>query len=139
MTINFITLYLCFLFQQSEAERKNPFAFSILNHSNLGLLEALLSVIFRPHNSYCIYVDAKASDKYKVSTKNKSYIIRKISGLPPCFSCFPQLVHIFVQAGAKIFLVVTLSSRFIFHAYFMCVKDGENYRIDSNRPSSYYS
>jgi len=53
--------------EQTEAERKIPFAFSILNHSNLGLLEALLSVIFRPHNSYCIYVDAKASDTYKSS------------------------------------------------------------------------
>ena len=53
--------------QQTEAERKVPFAFSILNHSNLGLLEALLSVIFRPHNAYCIYIDAKAADSYKVS------------------------------------------------------------------------
>lgn len=53
--------------QLTHAEETTPFAYSILNHSNLGLLEALLSVIFRPHNSYCIYVDAKASDQYKAS------------------------------------------------------------------------
>ena len=60
-------MYLLFSLQkQTEAERKVPFAFSILNHSNLGLLETLLSVIFRPHNSYCLYIDAKAPDSYKV-------------------------------------------------------------------------
>jgi hypothetical protein len=61
-------------FKQTEAERMTPFAYSILNHSSLGLLEALLSVIFRPHNSYCIYVDAKASDRHKVSGKGMATI-----------------------------------------------------------------
>ena len=42
-----------------------PFAYSVLNHANIGLLESLLSTIFRPHNSYCIYIDDKSSDTYK--------------------------------------------------------------------------
>ena len=48
-----------FLLQMTEAEGQVPFAYSVLNHANIGLLEALLSAIFRPHNSYCIYIDAK--------------------------------------------------------------------------------
>ena len=39
---------------------KVPLAFSILCHSNLGILEVLLASIFRPQNYYCIYVDNKA-------------------------------------------------------------------------------
>lgn len=35
-----------------------------MSHSNLGVLEALLASMFRRHNSYCIYVDNKASDDY---------------------------------------------------------------------------
>ena len=54
------------LLQMTEAEGQVPFAYSVLNHANIGLLEALLSAIFRPHNSYCIYIDAKSSDTYKV-------------------------------------------------------------------------
>ena len=50
----------------TEAEGQVPFAYSVLNHANIGLLEALLSAIFRPHNSYCIYIDAKASETHKV-------------------------------------------------------------------------
>ena len=48
------------IFQVTEEEKRVPLAFSILCHSNLGILEALLASIFRPQNYYCIYVDKKA-------------------------------------------------------------------------------
>ncbi len=41
-----------------------PLAFSILCHSNLGILEALLASIFRPHHAYCIYVDNKVDTEF---------------------------------------------------------------------------
>ena len=44
-------------------------AFSILCHSNLGVLEVLLASIFRPHNYYCIYVDKKASKEFLNNVK----------------------------------------------------------------------
>ena len=55
----FINLFLYFLFQPTIYELKTPLAFVIVAHSHLGLLEAQLSTIFRPHNAYCIFVDSK--------------------------------------------------------------------------------
>ena len=40
-------------------------AFSVLNHANIAMVEAVMSVIFRPQNVYCIYIDAKSPDEYK--------------------------------------------------------------------------
>ena len=39
-------------------------AFSIMAHNELPLLEVLLSTIFRPYHSYCIFVDAKAPSEF---------------------------------------------------------------------------
>ena len=44
-------------------------AFGIVTHSQIGLLESLLASIFRPHHSYCIFVDAKSTSKFKALTK----------------------------------------------------------------------
>jgi hypothetical protein len=44
-------------------------AFSIMCHSNLGILEALLASIFRPHNYYCVYVDNKVSLEFQNNVK----------------------------------------------------------------------
>ena len=53
----------------SNEEKKVPLAFSILCHSNLGILEALLASIFRPQNYYCIYVDNKAPAEFLNNVK----------------------------------------------------------------------
>ena len=54
------------IFQQiSKAERQTPLAFSILAHDQFPLLETLIALLFRPHNSYCIFVDAKAAADYE--------------------------------------------------------------------------
>jgi len=60
----------------TNKEKDLPFAYSILNHGNIGLLEALLSTIFRPHNSFCIYIDAKSSEKYKVFLIKLNYFFQ---------------------------------------------------------------
>ena len=52
-------------FQPTIYELKTPLAFSIVAHSHLGLLEAQLATIFRPHNGYCIFVDSKANNSYR--------------------------------------------------------------------------
>ena len=43
-------------------------------HGNLGLLEALMSTIFRPQNIYCIYVDDKSPTEYKKSVRQLAAI-----------------------------------------------------------------
>ena len=40
-------------------------AFSFVVHKNPGLFEILLHLTFRPYNSYCIYIDYKASEDIK--------------------------------------------------------------------------
>ena len=55
--------------QVIEEEKKIPLAFSILCHSNLGILETLLASIFRPQNYYCIYVDNKAPVEFLNNAK----------------------------------------------------------------------
>jgi len=44
----------------SEEERQFPIAFSLLTYENLEQTERLLRLIYRPHNVYCIHVDAKS-------------------------------------------------------------------------------
>ena len=39
----------------------HPIGFSILLHDDLGVFEILLKQIFRPHHSFCIHIDRKAS------------------------------------------------------------------------------
>ena len=60
----------------TKEEVETPLAFSILNHANIGMLEAVLSTIFRPHNSYCIYVDAKSTDEYKADVLKLTNVYR---------------------------------------------------------------
>ena len=52
-------------FQLTEYEHSTPLAFSIVVHNHIGQLEALMGSLFRPQNSYCIYVDPKTSSKFK--------------------------------------------------------------------------
>ena len=45
-------------------EKRIPLAFSIIAHEQFPLLETLIASIFRPHNLYCIFVDAKAATEF---------------------------------------------------------------------------
>jgi len=44
----------------TDEERRFPIAFSLLTYENLKQTERLLRLIYRPHNVYCIHVDAKS-------------------------------------------------------------------------------
>ena len=46
-------------------ERQSPLAFSIMVHDQLPLLETMIALLFRPHNSYCIFVDKKAPTEFQ--------------------------------------------------------------------------
>ena len=56
--------------QVTEDEKSLQLAFSIVLHSNLGLLEAQLAALFRPQNAYCIYIDQKAPDSFYQAVTN---------------------------------------------------------------------
>lgn len=45
----------------SEEEISLPIAFSIIFHENIEQTERLLRAIWRPHNFYCLHLDARAS------------------------------------------------------------------------------
>jgi hypothetical protein len=45
-----------------------PIAFNILTHQSLAQVERLLRAIYRPHNSYCIHVDAVANETFSTGT-----------------------------------------------------------------------
>ena len=51
-------------YQVSSIERQISLAFSIIAHDQFSLLETLIASLFRPHNSYCIFVDAKATTEF---------------------------------------------------------------------------
>jgi beta-1,3-galactosyl-O-glycosyl-glycoprotein beta-1,6-N-acetylglucosaminyltransferase/N-acetyllactosaminide beta-1,6-N-acetylglucosaminyltransferase/mucin type N-acetylglucosaminyltransferase 3 len=42
-----------------------PIAFNILTHRSMAQVERLLRAIYRPHNSYCIHIDAKANETFQ--------------------------------------------------------------------------
>jgi len=44
----------------TDDERQFPIAFSLLTYENLEQTERLLRLIYRPHNVYCIHVDASS-------------------------------------------------------------------------------
>ena len=44
----------------TDEERRFPIAFSLLTYENMEQTERLLRLIYRPHNVYCIHVDAKS-------------------------------------------------------------------------------
>jgi len=48
----------------TQEERDYPLAYSIVVHKNAGQVERLLRTIYRPHNVYCIHIDAKAPDAF---------------------------------------------------------------------------
>lgn len=65
----------------TQEELQTPLAFSIIAHNQISLLETLIASIFRPHNAYCIFVDAKASPEFQ----------DMVSNLVDCYkSQFPQ-------------------------------------------------
>ena len=47
-----------------DGKKQIKLGFSIMAHNELPLLEVLLSTIFRPYHSYCIFVDAKAPQEF---------------------------------------------------------------------------
>ena len=57
------------LFQVEKYESETPLAFAILVHNQMGQFEALLGSLFRPQNSYCIYLDQKTTDEFKAGVK----------------------------------------------------------------------
>jgi len=49
----------------TDEERRFPIAFSVLTYENLEQTARLLRLIYRPHNVYCIHVDAKSPDELR--------------------------------------------------------------------------
>ena len=48
----------------------NQLAFSHLVHEQATILEAFLSIYFRPNNFHCIHVDEKATPTFKAAVRN---------------------------------------------------------------------
>ena len=65
---------------------ETPLAFAIVVHNQLGQLEALLASLFRPQNSYCLYLDKKTSAEFKQGAEkmvsNYKAKFPKVSFLP---------------------------------------------------------
>ncbi|CAD5113590.1 unnamed protein product [Dimorphilus gyrociliatus] len=57
-------------FKSSKEEKKFPIAYSILVYKSAEQTERLLRAIYRPHNVYCIHVDAKASESMQSAIKS---------------------------------------------------------------------
>ena len=60
--------FFCRNFTQATILKENistSLAFSYLVHDNPGIFEILLHLTFRPHNSYCIYIDLKTDEEIK--------------------------------------------------------------------------
>lgn len=52
--------------QNVDYDPEFPMAFSIIVHKEIAIFELFLSLIYRPHNFYCIYVDKKVpTEVYK--------------------------------------------------------------------------
>ena len=49
----------------SQEELNFPIAFAILTYQHVEQIHRLLQLIYRPHNFYCIHIDAKSSTKYR--------------------------------------------------------------------------
>ena len=63
----------------SKEELDFPLAFSILFHKDLEQVENLLRTIYRPHNWYCLHLDADASEVFLVF--NGSVVMQKSWGV----------------------------------------------------------
>ena len=69
-------------------------AFSYVVHDDPSLFEILLHLTFRPYNSYCIYVDYKATEEFKTAIQN----------LVKCYhSHFPHTTIFLYPQPAEIF------------------------------------
>ncbi|XP_053098242.1 beta-1,3-galactosyl-O-glycosyl-glycoprotein beta-1,6-N-acetylglucosaminyltransferase 7 isoform X2 [Pangasianodon hypophthalmus] len=53
----------------SKEEEDYPLAFIITIHKDLEMFVRLLRAIYAPHNIYCIHIDAKAPEDYRVSVE----------------------------------------------------------------------
>ena len=60
---------------------KTSFAYSIVTHGQIGILEVILATMFLPKNSYCIHVDKKASSEFKNSVEKllSCYKVRSLT------------------------------------------------------------
>ena len=63
-------------YEITTEEKDFPLAFSIVMHENVEQMERLLHAIYRPHNVYCVHLDAKASDS----------LHQAVHGISGCFS-----------------------------------------------------
>jgi len=93
----------------TDEERRFPIAFSLLTYENLEQSERLLRLIYRPHNVYCIHVDATSSDQLR-------------DGLEAIASCFD---NVFV---AKPPVDVRWGKVSIIHAEILCMKQLLNHK-----------
>lgn len=62
----------------SQEEEDYPLAFIVTIHKELDLFIRLLRAIYMPQNVYCIHVDAKAPQEYKVAVQNLVGCFRNI-------------------------------------------------------------
>ncbi|TRY61224.1 hypothetical protein TCAL_10076 [Tigriopus californicus] len=69
-----------------ESEMEYPLAFSHGVHTQPGLLELFLSLTFRPMDSHCIHIDAKASDEVQSA----------ILGIVKCYNYRFKKANVFV-------------------------------------------
>lgn len=51
-------------------EKRFPIAFSILTYNNIEQFERLLKAIYRPHNAYCVHIDAKSPPVFHQAVKS---------------------------------------------------------------------
>jgi len=100
----------------TDEERRFPIAFSLLTYENLEQTERLLRLIYRPHNVYCIHVDAKSPaelhegleaiagcfDNVFVAKPPVSTYWGKISVVHAEILCMRQLLHVY--KGWKYFI-----------------------------------
>ena len=78
----------------SEESAPAKLAFSFTVHDNPSVFEILLHLTFRPYNSYCIYIDNKATDEFKSA----------IQSLVECYqSHFPNTTIFLHPQPAEIF------------------------------------
>jgi hypothetical protein len=90
-----------------DSEYEFPLAFSILVYYNVEQFERLLKLIYRPHNLYCIHIDAKSSkeihkaiesivqcfDNVFIASKLENIIYAGISRLKADINCMNDLYN----------------------------------------------
>ena len=63
-------------------ERDFPIAYSILLYRSAGMVERLLRAIYRPHNHYCLHVDAKAPNEMHLAMAALSRCFHNVQLVP---------------------------------------------------------